>query len=135
MSEKEKRIEPTEIDVEKMLGDSYAIWLQLCEHHEKLDNISYEWKMYTKKVGWTMLIKQKKRTLYYMIPSLDKFMVSFVFGERAVQVISESEIDKALIEQLLNARKYMEGRGLQVEVENNHMLDDIIHLIQIKIEN
>ncbi|UCE48498.1 MAG: DUF3788 family protein, partial [Phycisphaerales bacterium] len=63
------------------------------------------------------------------------FRISFVFGDRAVAAAEQSDLPKDLIETLKNARKYAEGRGLQVEVKGPSDVEDIKRLVEIKIDN
>ena len=65
----------------------------------------------------------------------DLFKISFVFGDKAVAAVEKSDLPKNLITELKNARKYMEGRGLQVEVKQSEDIENIKKLVEIKMNN
>ena len=47
----------------------------------------------------------------------------------------ESDIALEIKNELINARKYAEGRGIRIEVKNNLNIPDIKKLIEIKLAN
>jgi len=61
--------------------------------------------------------------------------MGFVFGDRAVAVIEQSNLPKEIKEILRNAKKYAEGRGLSIEVESPEQIGIIRKLVGIKIQN
>lgn len=79
----DKAVMPTEEMLKNTLGGSYRVLSSLKERSNEYGDITYEWKMYSKKSGWTQLVRQKKRTLFYILPRENCFEVSFVFGDRA----------------------------------------------------
>ena len=105
------------------------------ESLEYQENISNEWKFYGQKYGWQLKTLMKKRNLFFMIPSKDFFRIVFIFGDKAAAEIEKSGISAELINQVKNARKYAEGRGLPIEVYDGNYIPDIKKLIEIKIKN
>ena len=63
------------------------------------------------------------------------FELSFVFGDKAVATAEQSDLPKDMITTLKNARKYAEGRGLQIEVKGPADVDNIKKLVEIKLNN
>jgi Protein of unknown function (DUF3788) len=47
----------------------------------------------------------------------------------------KSDLPKAVIEEVTNAKKYAEGRGLRVEVKTRRDVESIKKLIAIKVMN
>jgi len=130
----DKTCMPTEELLEDVLNESYLVFKTLKEKCKQYKDITYEWKMYTKKAGWTLLVKQKKRTLFYILPRKNYFHVSFVFGDRAVEVLENSNLHEDLKKELKDARKYMEGKGLQVSINAKSDLQDVLLLLKTKVE-
>jgi len=127
---------PEEKELEKIIGKNFKQWKQIDEHvKENIGDTTADWKFYGKNYGWQLKTLLKKRNLFFRIPYQSCFKVVFVFGDRAVKVIEKSGISGDLIETLMNAKKYAEGRGLQIDIKNQKYMDDIKKLIQIKIEN
>jgi len=58
-----------------------------------------------------------------------------VFGQKATDAVLESDISSGIITELEKAKKYAEGRGIQIEVKNDSILPDIKQLIEIKLKN
>jgi hypothetical protein len=132
----DKYVEPDDKRLAEALGVKNQLWEALKKHlSENYDNILEEWKFYGQKHGWTLKVKQKKRTIFYLIPFEDAFKISFVFGDKAVAVAEKSDLPKHLITALKNARKYMEGRGLQVDIERLEDIENIKKLVEIKMTN
>jgi hypothetical protein len=137
MSEKvflSKEVKPTEELIKENLLDTYS---QLEEIREYIDDTFgetlEEWKYYGKKLGWTLKKFYKKRNLFFIGMYKGYFIISFVFGERAVNSVLDSGIDTVLKKELSEARKYAEGRGLSIKVEDDRYLQDIKKLLQIKV--
>lgn len=130
----DKTIMPTEEMLKNTLGGSYRVLTSLKERSDEYGDITYEWKMYSKKSGWTQLVKQKKRTLFYILHRENYFEVSFVFGDRAVEALEASELADNLKKELREARKYMEGRGLSISLQADSNLKDVLLLLKAKVE-
>jgi len=93
------------------------------------------WKYYGTKSGWTLKTLYKKRNLFFFTPFQGYFRIAFVFGDRAVAQILISDLPKAMIEEVKNAKKYAEGRGLRVEVKTHRDVESVKKLIAIKVMN
>ena len=73
--------------------------------------------------------------MFFFQPFANYFFLTFVFGDKAANVIEESDVSEALKRVLRDAKKYAEGRGLLVEVKTRNDLADVYRLIDIKINN
>ena len=134
LNNKEKK--PNETTVEKTVGTHFKYWKQIINHVEKkYDNITVEWKFYGEKYGWQLKTYLKRRNLFLFVPYDGYFKVVFIFGDKAVKEIEKCDIAKELISIIVNAKKYLEGRGIAISIENDKNLSDIKKLIDIKINN
>lgn len=88
-----------------------------------------------KKIWLELPIKDKKRAIIYFLPRDDFFIVAFVFGQKAVDQVMESDIALDIKGELHQARKYGEGRGVRISVVKAADLPDIKKLITIKLAN
>lgn len=130
----DKNILPTERNLKTHLGDSHKLWQQIHNFvFEQYPDGIAEWNFPGKKYGWSYRIKDKKRAIIYFLPRERYFKVAFVFGDKAVAEIMESEIADSIKNELNLARKYAEGRGIQIEIRDNTMIADIENLILIKM--
>lgn len=130
-----KEVKPTEELVKENLLDTYS---QLEEIRKFIDDTLgetlEEWKNYGKKIGWLLKKLYKKRNLFFITICNGYFNVTFVFGDKAVNSIVDSAISPSLKTALMEARKYAEGRGLSIKVEDDKYLPDIKALLQIKVK-
>jgi len=132
----DKANKPDEQQLIACLGDTYTFWMQLHDYVlEKYPNAIEEWNFPGKKFGWSFRMKDKKRAILYLLPRAKFFKVAFVFGQKALDQILESEISDGIKENLVRARVYAEGRGIRIDVADAARLMDIKKLIVIKLAN
>ena len=118
------------------LGSTYKYWEEIRNAlNEQYGMINPEWKYYGAKSGWTLKMMLKKRNLFFLKPYDNYFRIAFVFGDKAVKAIEESNLPAAVIEEVKSARKYAEGRGLRVEMKKKTQIKHIIKLTSIKVNN
>ncbi|MBN1117441.1 MAG: DUF3788 domain-containing protein [Bacteroidales bacterium] len=130
-----KELQPAEKNLELVLGNSYEVLRELSEYlktnyHEPIP----EWKFYSPKYGWTLKMLLKKRNLFFLSPRENAFSITFVFGDKALNAINESDLPADIKESLNNARKYAEGRGINLIIDDNSKTEILKQLIQIKIK-
>ncbi|MCA9741373.1 DUF3788 domain-containing protein [candidate division KSB1 bacterium] len=132
----DKASKPDEDELRKVLAASAEYWGALKTFLEdKYAPITTEWKFYGKKSGWLLKVLRRKRNLFFFIPQDGYFQITFVFGDRAVEAVEKSDLPENLKSTLRNAKKYMEGRGLQLEVRCAADLEHVKKLVEIKIKN
>ena len=132
--DKEKK--PTTQKLTKALGNSNSLWKEIKENLKaEYGELTEEWKFYGQKSGWVLKTLLKKRNLFFFIPLEGFFRISFVFGDKAVAAVEKSKLPKKLIADLKNARKYAEGRGLNIDVKRSADVEHISKLVEIKVNN
>lgn len=130
----DKSLVPTDTDLKQILGDKYELWMQIRDRvYEKYPQGIEEWNFPGKKYGWSFRIKDKKRAIVYFLPRDHAFLVAFVFGGKAFNVIRESKVSAQIISDLESAKVYAEGRGVRIPVPDKSALKDIYSLIDIKL--
>jgi len=131
-----KSTTPSEKDLTTVLGKSWPLWTDFRNDlEERYGPLNEEWKFYMKKSGWTLKVLRKKRNLFFFSPRQNYFNINFVFGDKAVIAVEESDLPFEIKQELRNARRYMEGRGLPVKVESAEQLVYVKKLVQIKLEH
>ena len=132
----DKSRKPDDKLLAEKIGPAFAVLEELRDHvQEKYGSTTEEWKFYGQKYGWQLKTFLKKRNLFFIIPYESSFKIVFVFGDRAVAEIEKSTVSRTLIDDVLNAKKYAEGRGLAIEVKDASALSDIKKLVEIKINH
>ena len=130
----DKSKEPDTILLKKTVGKTYEQWQSIKEFlEENYGPTVEEWKFYNQKSGWILKLFRKKRNLLFFVAQENYFALSLVFGDRVVAVVEKSDLSGEIINQLKNARKYAEGRGISFDVKDSKDIDSIKKLLEIKI--
>lgn len=130
----DKAILPSDEDLREALGDKYKLWMEIRDAvYRKYPSGREEWNFPGKKYGWSFRIKDKKRAIMYFLPRKEKFLVAFVFGNKAYESILKSEVSEDIKKGLGEARVYAEGRGIRIPVPDRSALEDIFRLIDFKL--
>jgi hypothetical protein len=132
----DKTIEPSDKLLDEAIGNSHVLWQEIKSYiFKNYGETTEEWKYYGEKYGWTLKKILKKRNLFFLNPAKNFFNIAFVFGDRAVAVIEQSNLPSPIINEIKNARKYAEGRGINIEVRSNEDVNIIKQLLDIKISH
>lgn len=131
----DKLIVPNIDELKDKTGPLYPLWNELKDYiYSKYPEGREEWNFPGKKYGWSFRIKDKKRAIMYFLPREGYFKVAFVFGQKAYDVILKSDIHQSIKDDLINAKKYAEGRGVKIEIMSPDIIPDIRFLIGIKLK-
>ena len=128
---------PSEYEVAETLGNTAVMWNEVKRYIEEYGTVAEEWRFYTKKAGWCkkiLLVSGKEeRNIVFIYPNVDIFTCILVYGEKAVAMAQKSELPEKVMESILLAKAYKEGRSFQIEVRESKDLDILKKLIEIKI--
>ena len=132
----DKQTKPDDRALARTLGKTFHLWVEIrdgvqAEHGPVVE----EWKYYGAKYGWTLKTLRQKRNLFFFTPCQGYFRVSFAFGDKAVAAIEASGLPAAMIAEIKNAKNYVEGRGLRIEVRVKSDVEHVKKLIAIKVMN
>jgi hypothetical protein len=131
----DKSVKPDDKKLSTALGDSFKYWAAIKSYiMTKYPGAIEEWKNYGK-YGWTLKTLLNKRNLFFFAAYDSYFRISFVFGDKAVSAAEQSDLPLNMIEELRGAKKYMEGRGISIEVKKQKDVVNIKKLIDIKVNN
>jgi hypothetical protein len=132
----DKAEKPTDKDLADKLGSTFHLWIQIRNFVlERYPSGISEWNYPGRKYGWSFRIKDKKRAIIYFLPRDMNFKVAFVFGQKAYDIIMDSDVNSEMKSELMQATKYAEGRGIRIIVTDEMLLPDIMKLIDIKLAN
>lgn len=132
----DKNKEPTDEMLKDALGKTYQFWKEFKKHlGEEYGELAEDWKFYGQKYGWQLKILKGKRNLFFFIPVENYFKLTFVFGDKAVEKVQKSDLSANIKTTLKNAKKYMEGRGILIEIKTAEDMKIAKKLVEIKINN
>lgn len=127
---------PENVDLKVAIGKLYSVWMEIRDFtFSKYPTAIEEWHVSVKKYGWFFRIKDKKRALIYLSPRQGYFIVSMVFGQKATDKILASDISQNIKTELMNSKVYIEGRVIQLNINDDLLVKDIKKLVEIKIAN
>ena len=127
---------PTEDTLVAALGESKAFWDDIKNQIESVcGDYSDGWKFYSKKAGWSFVIRSGKRTILYLIPQDKYFKVNFVLGDKAIAAVEKAVLPGAIITLIMGAKPYTEGRSFMIDARSLDDVDSVMKLVRIKAEN
>ena len=132
----DKSKQPKAGNLKRTLGRASAHWDSLIAHiAAEYAPLEETWNFSGANWGWSLRLKQKKRTVLYMTPCRGYFLVGFVLGEKAVKAAHESTLPEPVLSVIDSARKYAEGRGVRLEIRSRKDLDHTKKLAAVKMAN
>jgi len=132
----DKSREPQALELERALGRSSVHWEKLVTHlRAEYAPLDVTWGFAGAKWGWSLRLKQKKRTILYMTPCNRHFLVGFALGEKAAQAAHARPLPSSILAIIDEAPKYAEGRGVRIEVRTKKDLEAVKDLAAIKMAN
>ena len=130
----DNRVEPDDSMLAHALGDTKTCLDAIAEFiGNEYGDPKTEWKFYNKKSGWILKMVTGTRNVLFVIPCDQHFRVSFTFGKRASDLVFRSDLPDSVRTSVIEAKKYAEGRTIQVEVRSEKDLDTQKMLIRIKL--
>jgi hypothetical protein len=114
----DRKHEPSDAELEQLLHRAKLHWDKLIKLAADNDTDAYaEWKFYTKKSGWVLVIRSKKRNVLYMRPiDTRRFSVTFAFRDKHIEAVKQADIPGDIVAEILKAKEYPEGRMARVDV-------------------
>ncbi len=127
---------PTDKELSAALGPAKVLWDQLLEELADEKGIAErEWHSYAVKAGWSLRVKHGKRTIVYLSPCSGCFRASFALGDRALKAARQSGLPKPVLRAIDEAKRYVEGTAVRIEVNATKDLEAVKKLAAAKLEN
>ena len=127
---------PTDVDVAAALGPAKALWDQLLAELAQECNVAVqEWNSYSRKAGWSLRLKHKKRNILYLGPCRGSFRVAFVLGDKAVEAARQCGLSQTVIRLIDEAKRYPEGTAVRFDVQGAKDIAAVKKLTTGKLQN
>ncbi len=132
----DKSKKPQASDLKRTLSRTGTHWDNLIAHiASEYPPLDKTWGFSGANWGWSLRLKQKKRTVLYMTPCKGYFLVGFALGERAVKAAQGSTLPDSVLTVIDGAKKYAEGKAVRIEIKNKKDFENAKRLSSIKMAN
>ena len=121
---------PTDEELATALGAARALWDEILAD---LALPVQEWNSYSPKAGWSLKLKQGKRTIVYLAPCQGSFRVAFILGAKALDAVRQAKPSEALRKTLDEAPRYPEGTGVRLHIKTRRDLAAVRKLAEAKL--
>jgi hypothetical protein len=127
---------PTAASLSRELGRAKVHWDTL-ESSLATDwpDLTLEWKFYGGKYGWQLKVSRKRRAVLYMLPGKGSFVAALALKGRALSALVECGLPASLVDEILSAKEYPEGRPARVVVTSAQKVRQVQRLISLKLES
>jgi len=130
----DKDVEPIAGELAKVLGPSEEWWHYLIARMEaSYGPLSEAWSFSGAKYGWNLRLRQKNRTILYLIPQNHAFLVGVVLGDRALALLRREDVNPGTLLLIDEAPRYGEGTGFRIPVTSAADCTEIEIVIEAKM--
>jgi len=127
---------PTESELAAELGPAKTLWDQLLANlAEQHKLVIREWHSYSRKAGWSLRLKLKKRNILYLGPCRGCFRAAFVLGDKAVKAARQCGLPAKVLRIIDESPRYPEGTGVRIEVKGPKEMAVVEQLAAVKLAN
>jgi len=124
---------PSEVELKAALGKSAGLWAAIVEAVGRaFPPLELEWRPSKLEFGRMCLLRQKDRTLVYLMPMAGQLLVGVVLGQRAYELAMDSTLPEAIKKMLSDARPYAEGRGIRFTAKSAKDVASVALLVKLK---
>lgn len=132
----EKEFPPDDAGLSMHLKDSMRFWKKIDQDIQKAyPGAEGIWKFPTKAAGWTWTDHSGKRNILYRQPCDGYFRATIVLGERAAEQALSGSLPDGVKSAIKEAKQYMEGRSVPVDVRSGEDADAVMELLRFKMSN
>ena len=127
---------PGKRELAGLLGKAGTLWATLhADLCSQFGPLTEKWIFTRKTNHWALQLKQKKRTVVYLIPTAGAFRAAFALGEKACAPARESGLPAPVLDLIERAPRYAEGRGVTLEVRTQKDARAVEAVAAVKMAN
>lgn len=130
---------PSVEDIRKYLGGAKSIWDELIAYIEETYQVKpqTEYSKCSLQPGWNVKYRKSSKSLCTLYPMTGHFIALVVIGpkeEEEVKIGMDAGVYTTYVKELYDKTGYSAmGRWLMIEVKDNAVLNDIKHLLGIRV--
>ena len=133
----DKLLKPNDKIIFSIIGDTELFWKQTFSYlFDSSKDISVNWKYSNCGKYWVCQALKKKNTVFRIhILKNNSFSIAFPFGDKLEPIILQSKLPESIKEDFIDSKKYNATRYISIEVENSKDFENVINLIDLKLNN
>lgn len=129
------KIAPDNTKMAAILGDKMAWWNAITDGTLAKDPaMTPVWKYYNDGKAWLFRILRKKNTIFWGAILEESFRISFYFGDKAIGIVEESNLEDDQKELFRNAPRYGSFRGVSIKMEKEEDVETVLQWVSIKLQ-
>ena len=133
-STRKVREEPVSRVLAKVLGPAEGLRYDFIARMDaKYGPLRDSWGFSGGKYGWSFRLKQKKRTVLYLIPQKDMFLIGIVLGDRALGLLRKGNLAPDFLRLIEEAPRYGKGTGFRIPVAKAEDCADLEIVIEARM--
>ena len=118
------------------IGRDAVVWDRIVSDLKSELKIDKEkWHTSSVKLGWSIPLQLKKRNIVYLGPRDGFFLAALALSDKAVTAARKSDLPARVLMVIAEARCYVEGTAVRIEVRNAEDVEAVKKLARIKVEN
>lgn len=131
----DKTIVPTDDYIFSIIGERKVHWIKIINYlSENYPDASGSWNFYNDSKQWLFKFVRKKKTIFWTSLLKDTFRVTFYLGNKAEQVIENSDLPRSIKEEFKTAKRYGLIRPVTFVIRNEGDVDNVLKMIEIKLK-
>jgi hypothetical protein len=130
----DKQQAPSPKALSSVLGKSMSLWDNIKAHVvSRYEPVVEAWGYAGKQYGWSLGLKQKKRSIVYLIPGEGVFLCSLAFSEKAVAEARTRALPAGVMKIIDEAKRFPEGRAVRLGIMSGKDVAVVKELVDIKM--
>ncbi|MBZ5573337.1 MAG: DUF3788 domain-containing protein [Acidobacteriia bacterium] len=132
----DKQQPPSAKALSLVLGKPGTLWNEIKAHvASQYEPIVEAWGYAGKQYGWSLGLKQRKRSILYLIPGEGGFVCSLAFSEKAVAEARTRSLPAGVMKTIDEAKRFAEGRAVRLEIKSSKDVAIVKQLVDIKMSS
>jgi len=132
----DKSAAPEEEALTRMLGRTAAHWAELIAHlAAEYTPLDEKWTFAGAKWGWSLRLRQKKRTVMSLVPCEKHFLACLALGDKAAEAARDRDLPDSILAIIDQAERFPEGLAVRIPIRNKKDREAVKKLAAIKMAN
>jgi hypothetical protein len=130
---KDREVYPTDELIFSIIGGRKDLWIRILNYMKSnYPDSSGEWNYYNDGKRWLFKMVRKKKTVFWAGLLSDTFRVTFYVGNKAEDIIENSDLSREIKDEFRDAKRYGLIRPVSFVLRNETDVENVLKMIEIK---